>query len=51
MRANRETLIAVAKRHAEAEANSDIATTLATLEAEPTYELATVGLSDRKSVV
>jgi hypothetical protein len=45
MRANRESLIAVAKRHAEAEAKSDLATTLATLEAEPSYELASVGLS------
>ena len=47
MRANREVLVAVAKRHAQAEAEGDLATTLATLEATPVYELATVGISFR----
>jgi hypothetical protein len=47
MRADREALIAVAKRHAQAEAERDIATTLATLEDAPVYELATVGVSFR----
>ena len=47
MRANRETLVAVAKRHAQAEAAGDIATTLATLEDAPAYELATLGISFR----
>ncbi len=47
MRADHEALVAVAKRHAEAEANSDLATTLATLENDPIYELATLGLSFR----
>ena len=47
MRANREALVAVAKRHAQAEADGDLATTLATLEDAPVYELATVGLSFR----
>ena len=47
MRANREALIAVAKRHAQAEAEGDLATTLATLEDAPVYELATVGISFR----
>jgi hypothetical protein len=47
MRADREALIAVAKRHALAEAEGDLATTLATLEDAPVYELATVGISFR----
>jgi hypothetical protein len=47
MRANHEALIAVAKAHAEAEARGDLATTLATLEDEPVYELATLGVSFR----
>ncbi len=47
VRANRDALVAVAKAHAESEAKSDIAVTLATLEADPLYELATVGLSFR----
>ncbi len=47
MRADHKALIAVAKRHAEAEAKSDLATTLATLEDDPVYELATLGLSFR----
>ena len=47
MRANREALVAVAKRHAQAEAGGDIATTLATLEDAPVYELATLGISFR----
>ncbi len=47
MRADHEALVAVAKRHAEAEANSDLATALATLEDEPVYELATLGISFR----
>lgn len=45
MRADREALVAVAKRHARAEAEGDLATTLATLEDEPVYELATAGIS------
>jgi len=36
-------LVAIAKAHAEAEGQSDLATTLATLEAEPVYELQPVG--------
>jgi hypothetical protein len=47
MCADREALIAVAKRHAQAEAEGDLATTLATLEDAPVYELATVGLCFR----
>jgi hypothetical protein len=47
MRANREALVAVAKRHAQAEAEGDLATALATLEGEPIYELATLGISFR----
>jgi hypothetical protein len=47
MRADREALIAVAKRHAQAEADGDLATTLATLEDAPVYELATAGISFR----
>ena len=47
MRADREALVAVAKRHAQAEADGDLATTLATLEDAPVYELATLGLSFR----
>ena len=47
MRADREALVAVAKRHAQAEAEGDLATTLATLEDEPVYELATLGISFR----
>ncbi len=47
MRADHEALVAVAKRHAEAEAKSDLATTLATLEDDPIYELATLGISFR----
>lgn len=47
MRADREALVAVAKRHAQAEAEGDLATTLATLEDDPVYELATLGISFR----
>jgi len=47
MRADREALVAVAKRHAQAEAEGDLATTLATLEDAPVYELATIGISFR----
>ena len=47
MRANHEALVAVAKAHAEAEARGDLATTLATLEDDPVYELATLGISFR----
>ena len=47
MRADREALIRVAKQHAAAEAASDLATTLATLEDDPVYELATLGISFR----
>jgi hypothetical protein len=39
----REELIAVARAHAAAEARDDLATTLATLEPEPVYELQPVG--------
>jgi hypothetical protein len=45
MRADRDALLAVAKRHAQAEADGDLATTLATLEDAPVYELATLGIS------
>ena len=44
---DRPALTLVARRHAEAEANSDLATTLATLEDDPVYEFASVGLSFR----
>lgn len=47
MRASREALVANAKRHAQAEAEGDLATTLATLEDDPVYELATLGISFR----
>jgi len=47
MRADREALARVAKQHAAAEAASDLATTLATLENDPVYELATLGISFR----
>jgi hypothetical protein len=47
MRADREELARVARQHAAAEAASDIATTLATLEDDPVYELATLGISFR----
>jgi hypothetical protein len=47
MRADREALVRVAKRHAQAEAEGDLATTLATLEDAPVYELATLGISFR----
>ena len=47
MRASREALVAVAKRHAQAEADGDLTTTLATLEDAPVYELATLGISFR----
>jgi hypothetical protein len=36
-------LAAIARAHAEAEGRNDLATTLATLEAEPVYELQPVG--------
>jgi hypothetical protein len=39
----REELIAVARAHAAAEARDDLAATLATLEADPLYELQPVG--------
>lgn len=47
MRANREELARIAKQHAAAEAASDLATTLATLEDDPVYELATLGIAFR----
>ncbi len=47
MRANRQALVANAKRHAQAEADGDLATTLATLEDDPVYELATLGICFR----
>jgi len=39
----RDELIAIARAHAEAEGRDDLATTLATLEPEPLYELQPVG--------
>jgi hypothetical protein len=39
----REELVAIAREHAAAEGRNDLATTLATLEAEPVYELQPVG--------
>ena len=39
----REELIEIARAHAAAEGRDDLATTLATLEAEPVYELQPVG--------
>jgi hypothetical protein len=47
MRADRDALVAVARRHAQAEAEGDLATTLATLEDVPVYELATSGIAFR----
>ncbi len=47
MSKTREELIAIAKTHAASEATGDLAATLATLEPEPLYELATVGLAFR----
>jgi hypothetical protein len=47
MRMDRDALVAVAKRHAQAEADGDLATTLATLEDDPVYELATLGIAFR----
>ena len=47
MRADRDALLAIAKQHAQAEADGDLATTLATLEHDPVYELATQGISFR----
>jgi hypothetical protein len=47
MRANHDALVAVARAHAEAEGRGDLATALATLEADPVYELATLGISFR----
>ena len=46
-RTNLEALVANAKRHAQAEAEGDLATTLATLEDDPVYELPTVGIAFR----
>jgi len=43
----REDLIALARRHAEAERNGDMAATLATLEPDPVYELEPVGRAFR----
>jgi len=40
---NRDEMIALARRHAAAERNGDLATTLATLEPDPLYELEPVG--------
>jgi hypothetical protein len=40
----REELVAIAHRHAAAEANGDLATTLATLEPDPVYEFEPAGL-------
>jgi len=42
MKAHTE-LVAIARAHAEAEGQNDLATTLATLEPEPVYELQPVG--------
>jgi hypothetical protein len=42
-----EALVANAKRHAQAEAEGDLATTLATLEDDPLYDLPTVGIAFR----
>jgi hypothetical protein len=39
-----EQLVAIAHRHAAAEANGDLATTLATLEPDPVYEFQPAGL-------
>ena len=41
---SREELIAIAHRHAAAEANGDLATTLATLDPDPVYEFEPAGL-------
>jgi len=41
---SREELIAIAHRHAAAEANGDLAGTLATLDPEPVYEFEPAGL-------
>ena len=38
-----DELIAIARAHAEAEGRSDLATTLATLEPDPVYELQPIG--------
>jgi hypothetical protein len=40
---SREKLVEIARAHAAAEARDDLATTLATLEPEPVYELQPVG--------
>jgi hypothetical protein len=42
-----EELIEIAHRHAQSEAEDDMATTMATLEDDPVYELQPVGLSFR----
>ena len=41
---DRDELLAIARRHAAAEANGDLAGTLATLEPEPVYEFEPAGL-------
>ncbi len=41
---SREELVAIAHRHAAAEANGDLATTLATLDPDPVYEFEPAGL-------
>jgi len=41
---SREELVAIAHRHAAAEANGDLAATLATLEPDPVYEFEPAGL-------
>ncbi len=46
-RADREALVEVARAHAQAEADGNLEQTLATLEGEPVYELASVGLAFR----
>ena len=43
MTKTREELVEIARAHAAAEGRNDLATTLATLEAEPVYELQPVG--------
>jgi hypothetical protein len=43
MALNRDEMIALARRHASSERNGDMATTLATLEPDPLYELEPVG--------
>ena len=44
MGASRDELVAIARRHARAEADGDLAATLATLEPDPVYEFEPAGL-------